>query len=202
MKPYPLSTPSNLGYLVIDVFPNTEDNDTLITECMAEEKTDLADYIWVFENNGLTYQNECCTLCHHVTDYVKWQLCAQCKDITSTYDSSYMLLLSDECKQEPEKPENTLFPVYTVADYTHCNQTGSWSSYDADIDWACALYHSVYFAELCPVTEIKTYKNMYCYRCNVDEIKAANHMCVISPNFGQVIKLNRSRKKSLACITR
>ena len=196
VKPLWKERPSNLGYHVIDACPLSAKNDTLVSKCTTDSINNLSDLIWVFdEHQELTYKNEYCALCHHVTHFVKWQLRVKCDSLSSTAVLSPLFMLDDRCLLKLQKPENTTatsFSVCMVADYNHndhCNQTGLWATYDADIERSCDIYHSPYFVESFvadgPITKkyIKVYKNVFCFSCNTDETLVANPVCVLTEYF-------------------
>ena len=190
VKPILGKSRSNLGYQVIDTCPFTEINDTLVSKCISNEIHDLAGLIWVFDKQQeLTYKNEYCALCHHVTHFVKWKLRVKCDKLSSTADLSPLFMLDDRCELKLEKPENTTatsFPVCLIADYNHCNQTGLWSTYDADIERSCDIYHSPYIFADWYLMPPMTYKNVFCYQCNTVETMVTNPVCVLSGDFVQV----------------
>ena len=195
VKPIWNESPSNLGYHVIDACPHSEINNTLVSKCITNNTNDPADLIWVFnEHQELTFKNEYCALCHHVTHYVQWQLRVKCASLSSTAVLSPLFMLDDQCELKLEKPENTTatsFPVCTVVDYNHCNKTGLWATYDADIERSCDIYHSPYFVESFTADVpgikkyIKAYKNVFCFSCNTDETLVPNPVCVLTQDFGQ-----------------
>ena len=201
VKPIWNDCPSNLGYHVIDACPLSEINDTLVSKCTTDSINNLADLIWVFdEHQDLTFKNEYCALCHHVTYYVKWQLRVKCESLSSTAVLLPLFMLDDQCELKLENPENTTatsFPVCMVVagynHYDHCNQTGLWATYGADIERSCNIYHSPFFVESLihvagvPVTKkyIKAYKNVFCFSCNTDETLVPNPVCVLPEDFGQ-----------------
>ena len=194
MKPASFAIPSKRGNFVIGVCPSTETNVTLKTKCIAAEKHDVADYIWVSDGSGkLIYQNEFCALCHHVTKHVKWELTPTCSARRiAQFDSLDRILMSDGCQLKLGKPNSMTFPTCVVPDYSYCNQSGTWTTYDADIDWACSVYHSEFFANgfdkyFRPLIDV--YKNVFCYYCNKEEVKPADPACTLTQNFGQVSKV-------------
>ena len=197
VKPFQSDPHRNLGYFVINECPSTEENTTLIDRCFAREKTEIRDYIWVSDlEAGLTYKNEFCAACHNVTEYVFWQLNPECKAEYFSSDTSLdEFLMSNGCRLKLGTPLDVSFQLCVIPDYTRCNQTGAWVNYDADIERACDAYHSVYFVEgrtvydpkdNREVTEIDSYKNVYCYRCNKGSTKLADPMCHLDDGFGLV----------------
>ena len=209
IKPIPTSRPSNFGYHVIDTCPPTEVNDTLVANCIANDLNDLMNLVWVFDKHQeLTYKNKYCALCHHVNYFVKWQLRVKCNTHLPMAGMSPLFMLDDRCELKLEKPENTtaiVFPVCTVTDYNHCNQTGLWATYNADIERSCDIYHSPYFVESilhghATKKAIKTYQNVFCFICNSNETLVANAVCVLSHDFGQVSYLIYSFVVVFLCV--
>ena len=191
VKPSSFATSGKRGNFVIGICPSTETNATVATRCIATEKYNLEDYIWVSDEKGkFIYQNEFCALCNHVTEYVKWRLHPRCsaKHI-SQFDNLDRILMSDGCQLTLEAPDNMTFSTCVIPDFTYCNQSGTWDTYDGDIDWACNVYHSEYFVynlDEYGISSIDTYKNVFCYHCNQIDVQPADPICTLDQNFGQV----------------
>ena len=193
VKPFPKKAPGNLGYFVIDSCLPFEKNATLISKCIARKKTELKDYIWVYDAlDGLTYQNEYCALCNHVYDFIPWQLNSKCSHVPPNLEK---VLVSNNCRLALESPVNVSLEICLIADYTHCNESGAWASYNADIEMACNSYHSIYFAQVSMPEGIydKSFRNVFCYNCNKDHRSPTEPVCNISADFIKVRKCRLHR---------
>ena len=196
VKQFPRKTPGSVGYYVVDSCPRTEENVTLISQCTATDKTELEDYIWVYNSeNGLTYQNKYCALCHQVYDFKTWRLNSKCSRMPPLGNLE-KILMSKKCQLKLETPVNVSLQVCLIPDYESCNETGAWTSSDAEIERACYSYQSLYFVQIQNnknriggiAYAFKSFRNVFCYYCNTEQTSHANLVCNISPNVGQVSK--------------
>ena len=203
VKPLPLELPSNLGYNVIDECPPSEVNKTLVSKCTDIDYYHSEDLVWVFDKrHKLTFRNKYCALCHNVVHYIKWKMSVKCTKIPSKPELSSQFMLDDGCEIKLKTPDNVpkkYFPVCALADYNHCNETGEWTKYNADIERSCEMFHSPYFHESATSTRIGTeskiitYKNVFCFFCNVDNrviAKPVQPVCSLSRDFGRVSTVN------------
>ena len=169
-----------LAYYVVDNCPESEQNISVINKCTHKDIDHINDYRWVSDNSSRNiYQNKFCAACHGKNGLTEWRLETRCMDLLlSNFSHLNPLLMSSTCDIINRQPEgiNDLYERCTIPFYTRCNQTGLWTKYDPDINWACDIHNSVFF-------EIKNrnvtlYKNAFCYACNLPGIDNAPTLCM------------------------
>ncbi|XP_069128645.1 uncharacterized protein [Argopecten irradians] len=155
---------------MINACPYDTENETLQIKCQTNNivfKTDHIEFPPVTSRQyKQTFKNKFCAECNGVYDYLAWSLSVDCQTLTdfnffSTYDDILDTAESEGC--------NIGFD--TVADdvleckadfveeiiFSECNKTGTWTTYNSDIELAC---HSVYRMNA------SVYRNVYCLMCN------------------------------------
>ena len=170
-----------LAYYVIDNCPESEQNISIINKCTLADIDHINDYRWVSDNSSRNiYQHKFCAACHGRYGLTDWQLETRCQDLLfSSFSHLNSLILSGECdliNREPGTGINELYEICTIPFYTRCNQTGLWTMYDPDINWACEIHNSVFFVD--QNGNVILYKNAFCYACNVPAIENTPTMCM------------------------
>ena len=168
------------AYQVIDKCPESEQNLSIINKCSLEDIDSVNDYRWVSDiSTGDIYQNEFCAACHGKKDLTYWPLEARCEDLLfSNFSHLHTYLLSGDCELLNKEPGTDIVPLdkrCAFPVYTRCNQTGLWTQYDADIDWACNAHNALYITESDIVTIL--YKNVFCYACNKQGVEDIQTIC-------------------------
>ena len=120
---------------------------------------------------GVYYRNVFCAECWGVSLMVEqWQLEVHCHKRLNLSDRDILYRIKHEkCNlfYQPRYRYSRFmcnFPQYTIQE---CNQSGLWKERDEMTEWACAEYWDPFNA---------TYKNVFCYFCNVDEIPQLNKL--------------------------
>ena len=189
VKRLPNESPGKIGYFVVNSCPRSEKNVTLISKCTAEVKTEFEEYIWVYDlKDGLSYQNKYCALCHHIDHFIQWQLNFKCTYIPPSKNLENSLL-SNNCRLKLEAPVNVSTEICLVPDYTLCNESGIWGSYNVEIERACYSYQSIYFAQVLMRRGhcvYKSFRNVFCYYCNKDHSSPTGPVCNISAEVEKV----------------
>ena len=116
-------------------------------------------------NEGIHFRNVFCAYCNNmdILNLHKWQLELHCDARIDV--SEGQLLQSVKQKRcnifylPPKRvtPNTCKLPLYTIS---KCNQSGLWTERNETIEWACNSFMDPFNA---------TYKNYFCYLCNVQE---------------------------------
>ena len=159
-------------YKMEDTCPPNEVNITLKQKCQGYIKENLEDFVLVSDKQtGMIYQNRHCAECHGVTDYTQWSIRTSCYELLSQDRSFKSTLISDRCDIVNEVPSSEKAHAESFAcfipDYSECNTTGLWEKYDSDIVAACKQYNWTYFQIRELANRVKTYKNVFCFLCNM-----------------------------------
>ncbi|KAL5006914.1 hypothetical protein ScPMuIL_015720 [Solemya velum] len=120
----------------------------------------------VTSQNGMTYRNRYCALCHNSSDFVAWQMSIQCTDEGDISEFNYVTSMQEtvdladyagcELQYSSSAPKTECVDTESIID--RCNTTGKWTNYDGDIEWACQEYpHAQQF---------RFFRNIFCYICN------------------------------------
>lgn len=157
--------------MMIDRCQNTSDY-TLRTDCeiSSDLETQFQNTPVTSINSGQTFRNIYCLNCFNIynvsLDIVRtWTRIIECKEeVNSTVLSPYSALLenakskkcdiffrpffiSKQCQVNLEK-KNDIISI--------CNVSGTWTTYDRNIDLACQMYGNSFYS----------FKNVFCYICN------------------------------------
>ena len=172
-------------YKMEDTCPPNEVNITLKQKCQGYIKENLEDFVLVSDKQtGMIYQNRHCAECHGVTDYTQWSIRTSCYELLSQDRSFKSMLVSDRCDIVNEVPSSEKSRADSFAcfipGYSECNTTGLWEKYDSDIVAACKQYNWTYFQIRDLANRVKTYKNVFCFLCNMPanvEIPKLDFLC-------------------------
>ena len=115
----------------------------------------------------LNYINRQCAMCNHIpndTRLIEWDFEIKCDSILSITDKNLLATIGEKgCNMFFVPPgyyqyflETCDIPSYQIA---QCNETGLWKNYNETIDQGCKAFVDPFN---------QTYKNYYCYLCNVD----------------------------------
>lgn len=115
-------------------------------------------------NFYVSYKNKYCALCNNETDkYRTWSLNWDCRDFVdfnfiSSYDSMFQNAKIKKCKlfASSDGLVKGCSKAYGSFVIKTCNVTGTWITYDPDIEWGCHNYdyqHDIF-------------KNIFCLICN------------------------------------
>lgn len=155
---------------MINACPNGTENETLRIKCNTSDIIFTTNHIEfppvTSRQYKQTFKNKFCAECNGVYDYVAWSLSMDCQTLT---DFNFFSTFDDVLDKAEKEGCNIGFD--TVADdvleckadfveeiiFSHCNKTGTWTTYNSDIELAC---HSEY-----NVTS-GVYRNVYCLMCN------------------------------------
>ena len=159
-------------YKMEDTCPPNEVNITLKQKCQGYIKENLEDFVLVSDKQtGMIYQNRHCAECHGVAEYTQWSVRTSCYELLSQDRSFKSTLISDICDIVNEVPssEKTRAESFAcfIPKYSECNTTGLWEKYDSDIVAACKQYNWTYFQIRELANRVKTYKNVFCFLCNM-----------------------------------
>ena len=168
-------------YRVKDSCLGSENNETLIKLCTEDDKTTIEKYTWVSEkSSGRIFQNRYCALCNNVTDFVEWQIRTRYwPTLFSNISQLLKSIFSDHSVLTTEVPviQLKLAEMYRclIPQVSKCNESGLWRHFDETIVRACEMYESPIFIP--DHIRIYTYKNIYCYICNVEFVRIDNTVC-------------------------
>ena len=113
------------------------------------------------------YRNMFCAYCWNTSPMLleTWQLEVHCHKRLEVSDTDILTETKNEKCNIFYKPpfQYRLHYVCTFPQYTiyRCNQSGLWKDKNELIEWACNKYYDPFNT---------TYKNYFCYLCNVDNI--------------------------------
>ena len=118
------------------------------------------------------YRNVFCAFCWNVSpmQLKTWLLEVHCHKQLDVSDRNILLETRNEKCNIFFKPpyyydqNMCTFPQYTIYE---CNQSGLLQDKDEMLEWACNKYYDPYNT---------TYKNFFCYLCNVDDINPPNNL--------------------------
>ena len=194
-------------YRIVDDCPSEEQNTSVIDHCKKIIAESADDYVWVSDTvTGVIYQNRFCALCNHVTSFTQWRTRTTFSPDLLSNISSLSGIISGIIKDDgldliTEVPDNErdrskLYRCF-LPKYSTCNQTGHWRQYDVYTETACESHTSPMFQES-PFSLI-TYKNVYCFLCNVRDLNRMSTECrrydadraVLSANFSAIIDFTR-----------
>ncbi|XP_069128727.1 uncharacterized protein [Argopecten irradians] len=147
---------------------NTDKN--LTKQCTATEiifKPGHVEYPLVTSKHyRQTFKNRFCAECNGVFDYNDWSLSVYCPEFT---DFNFLSTFDDILEKADWFGCGVGFGTvdedinYCVEDYvgtreiSKCNRTGTWATYDHDIDMACNSEYEVGYG---------FYDNIFCFMCN------------------------------------
>ena len=131
------------------------------------------------------YRNKYCAYCNGVNtmeNLITWTFSIANDKYISLPDKKFLEKLRQGNGNVIFEPPNYVryrtcnIPSYTI---TSCNETKLWARYDVDIDRACRSYTDPFNY---------TYKNYFCYLCNIAELPSPNLWnCVVPPARGDFI---------------
>ena len=177
------------SYRIINECPDTEENEELARNCSSTNLTSLQKSAWVSERQtGKIYQNQFCATCHGVDPniYVYWGVASDCPEAfnkDNTVDIDNILLKCPEIILEaPDEVKDTVskyrcFPP----DFSTCNETGLWNTYNESIDSACLSFSMPFFKQGGKSRKgVKVFRNVYCYMCNFNaNLKSVPQDCPV-----------------------
>ncbi|CAC5402818.1 unnamed protein product [Mytilus coruscus] len=135
---------------------------------ICEKETDLIQNLTlvpVTSQNRTTYRNVYCGQCHGETDLEPWTIDINCQkfadfNFLSSFEEIAETIKVKMCtvRYVQQNANNKALPCNRVTDNLigRCNMTGTWSSYDMDIDWACDHFQLPF----------DKYKSIFCLMCN------------------------------------
>ncbi|KAL5007319.1 hypothetical protein ScPMuIL_016125 [Solemya velum] len=177
----PGSTHTSKYQMVVDCpSPNID----LREKCSAQDDSNRNVYNTpVTSQNGMTYRNRYCALCHNSSDFVAWQMSIQCTDEGDISEFNYVTSMQEtvnladyagcELQYSSSAPKTECVDTESIID--RCNTTGKWTNYDGDIEWACQKYpHAQQF---------RFFRNIFCYICN-PTVVAADSISACDKNMG------------------
>ena len=108
----------------------------------------------------MNYKNEFCAMCNgeDLASLMPWELIVKCltrnihsiKDIVHNCTFVYRPIWFQRAITCVKAPERKIYA------FDHCNMTGLWAFFDADINFGCENFHQPY----------GKFKNVFCYICN------------------------------------
>ncbi|XP_069132197.1 uncharacterized protein [Argopecten irradians] len=118
----------------------------------------------------LVYRNKYCAECFGEISTIPWSLNIDCEGMIdlnhlTSYDAILDVIENNRCSMIYQSPNHQRYVDCDIPKklkdprklhLEECNITGTWASYDPDINWACRTVDQPY----------KHYKNMFCYICN------------------------------------
>lgn len=117
--------------------------------------------------DNVSYKNKYCVLCNNETNELRaWSLSFDCRDFVdfnfiSSYDSMFQNAKINKCKLFASgrygRGCSKKYGSYVIKT---CNVTGTWISYDPDIEWGCHNYdyqHDIF-------------RNIFCLICNPSKL--------------------------------
>lgn len=162
----PLNEMSDFYFTVVDRCPTTADRNVVQ---LCQNTTNLSEMLTltpVTVSSGVTYRNVYCAECNGETDFQEWTLDIKCDEIVDFNFLSSFEEIADLIKMKLcTVSYNHLDLSYSVQKCEpimrnnligQCNVTGTWSTYDYDIDWACNGFQLPF----------EIYKNVFCFICN------------------------------------
>ena len=165
-------TPRNLPrYYVIQSCPTV--NHTLTEKCSENRKSSIDDFIWVTDvKTNKIYNNKYCAACHGVVNYTKWQIATDCLmplDGETSLMNAFNNVINT-CTLFNVPPENTdeLSNRCFVPDFSTCNETFKWPTYDPSLETACHSFEQLYIHQYLEYGFQYSFRNVYCFLCNFD----------------------------------
>ena len=127
-----------------------------------------------------TYINKYCAECHNdTTSLIPWKLDIECLmfidfNFISSFDEIFTTAIEKRCTFSSFLNNSHAKGCRNDSEsglINSCNVTGTWTSYDQDIEYACANYDNNY----------RVFNNVFCYMCNppVVSYEVVNH-CNVS----------------------
>ncbi|CAC5390475.1 unnamed protein product [Mytilus coruscus] len=112
----------------------------------------------------ITYKNKFCAQCNNESKFEQWLFNSVCDEFVdfnfiSSLDEILKTAIDKKCKISSKLAGlNTIgcFRVYGYNTIKTCNVSGSWITYNKDIEWACLNYNNKFL----------DFKNVFCYICN------------------------------------
>lgn len=135
---------------------------------LCEKETDLIQNLTlvpVTSKTRTTYRNVYCAQCHGETDLEPWTIDINCQkfadfNFLSSFEEIAELIKVKMCtvRYVQQNANNKAVPCKRAADNLigRCNMTGTWNSYDSDIDMACNHFQLPF----------DKYKSIFCLMCN------------------------------------
>ncbi|XP_071176603.1 uncharacterized protein [Mytilus edulis] len=135
---------------------------------LCEKETDLIQNLTlvpVTSKTRTTYRNVYCAQCHGETDLEPWTIDINCQkfadfNFLSSFEEIAELIKVKMCtvRYVQQNANNKAVPCKGAADNLigRCNMTGTWNSYDSDIDMACNHFQLPF----------DKYKSIFCLMCN------------------------------------
>ncbi|XP_071176605.1 uncharacterized protein [Mytilus edulis] len=112
-----------------------------------------------------TYRNIHCALCHNETETESWTVDINCKEFAdfnflSSFEEIADMVIEKKCTVRYVQ-QNVLYEAHTCQPIKEdligrCNITGTWQTYDYDIEWACNSFQLPF----------DIYKSVFCLICN------------------------------------
>ncbi|CAC5404829.1 unnamed protein product [Mytilus coruscus] len=157
--------------LMIKRCPSKSD-DKLRNKCenSGEMKTQLLNKPVTSLKSGLTYRNIHCPECFNdsLVNAIIWTIRMECDEkanfnLLSSYSAIIELAEKKQC--------DLFYHTKSIANYIRschinpknnvdvistCNVSGTWKTFDRDIEFACQMYDNIFLL----------FKNVYCYICN------------------------------------
>ncbi|CAG2212531.1 unnamed protein product [Mytilus edulis] len=112
----------------------------------------------------ITYKNKFCAECNNESYYEQWIFNSVCDEFVdfnfiSSLDEMFKTAIDKKCKISSNLTGLNTAGCYRVYGYNTiktCNVSGSWITYNKDIEWACLHYNNRFLE----------FKNVFCYICN------------------------------------
>ncbi|XP_069131753.1 uncharacterized protein [Argopecten irradians] len=111
------------------------------------------------------FRNTDCASCHGVKhNLTRWNFKMDCDRIVdinhiSSYEGIFQAGLDNKCNMSYQYsgiPQHFQCSENDYPGFKHCNMTGQWGVYDANVDWACRNVQQPY----------RGFDNVYCFVCN------------------------------------
>lgn len=184
-------------FSMITTCPNgTEKKLTQLCEDDTKLASDLS-LVPVTSETNTTYRNIHCALCHNETDTESWTVDINCKEFAdfnflSSFDEIADMIIEKKCtvryvQQSVHYEAITCQPINKDL-IGRCNITGTWRTYDYNIDWACNIFQLPF----------DIYKSVFCLICN-PPLKDSNST-VISSCIQSDERLFKSKSLDEACM--
>ena len=114
-------------------------------------------------STGLLYRNQYCALCSDQTSYDRirrWDMNIDCEDdVSYTYEHLYHIFRDRTCNISFASPEYVQVEYCVPYEIGTCNVSGHWKVYNGTLERACNSFIDPFNL---------TYKNVFCFLCNVD----------------------------------